>query len=44
MPEETRQSLMAEARRLLSELLGIEGEVTVDISFRADVWRSRRLG
>jgi SAM-dependent methyltransferase len=42
MPEETRRSVMAEARRLLSELLGIEGEVTVDVSFRSDVWRSRR--
>jgi SAM-dependent methyltransferase len=42
MPEESRRSLMAEARRLLSELLGIEGDVTVDISFRSDVWRSRR--
>jgi SAM-dependent methyltransferase len=42
MEVETRRSLMDEARRLLSELLGVEGEVTVDISFRSDVWRSRR--
>jgi SAM-dependent methyltransferase len=44
MPEETRRSVTDEARRLLAELLGVEGEVTVDISFRSDVWRSRRLG
>jgi SAM-dependent methyltransferase len=44
MPEETRRSVTDEARRLLAELLGVEGEVTVDISFRSDVWRSRRHG
>jgi SAM-dependent methyltransferase len=42
MPEETRQGVVAEARRLLAELLGVEGAVTVDVAFRADVWRSRR--
>lgn len=42
MPEETRREVTAEARRLLAELLGVEGEVTVDVAFRADVWRSRR--
>lgn len=42
MPEETRRGVIAEARRLLAELLGVEGEVTVDVGFRADVWRSRR--
>jgi SAM-dependent methyltransferase len=42
MPEEQRTRLVAEARRLLSELLGVEGEVTVDVAFRSDVWRSRR--
>jgi len=44
MPEETRQRVIAEARRLLGEFLGVEGEVTVDVSFRADAWRSRRRG
>ena len=29
-------------RRLLRELLGVEGEVTVDVDFRAEVWRSHR--
>ncbi len=40
MPEEERNSVVAEARRLLSELLGIEGDVTVAVAFRADVWRT----
>ena len=42
MPEETRQRVIAEARRLLRELMGVEGEVTVDVAFRAEAWRSRR--
>ncbi len=42
MPEETRQRVVAEARRLLKDLLGVEGDVTVDVAFRADAWRSRR--
>jgi len=42
MPEETRRGVIAEARRLLKELLGVEGDVTVDVAFRADAWRSRR--
>jgi SAM-dependent methyltransferase len=42
MPEETRTRVVATARRLLRELLGVEGEVTVDVAFRAEAWRSRR--
>ncbi len=42
LPDERRASLFTEARRLLRELMGIEGEVTVDVTFRADVWRARR--
>jgi SAM-dependent methyltransferase len=42
MPEETRNTVVAEARRLLAELLGVEGDVTVDIAFRSDVWRTTR--
>ncbi len=41
MPEDSRQLVFTEARRLLRELLGIEGEVTVDVAFRSDCWRSR---
>jgi SAM-dependent methyltransferase len=44
MPEETRTRVTAEARRLLRDLLGVEGEVTVDVAFRSDAWRSRRHG
>jgi SAM-dependent methyltransferase len=44
MPEETRTRVVAEARRLLRELLGVEGEVTADVAFLAEVWRSRHSG
>jgi SAM-dependent methyltransferase len=43
MPERQRQRLLDEARRLLRELLGVEGAMTVDVGFRADVWRTHRL-
>jgi SAM-dependent methyltransferase len=42
MPEEMRSRVIAEARRLLRELLGVDGEVTVDVAFRSDAWRSHR--
>jgi SAM-dependent methyltransferase len=42
MPDDRRERVVAEARRLLGELLGVEGDVTVDVAFRADAWRSRR--
>jgi len=42
MPEETRRSVIAHARRLLREFLGVEGDVTVDVAFRCVAWRSRR--
>lgn len=42
MPEETRATVFAEARSLLRDLLGIEGEVTVDVAFRCEAWRSMR--
>jgi len=42
MPEEQRRRVKAEASRLLEELLGVQGEVTVDVAFRADTWRTRR--
>ena len=44
MPEDTRARVIAEARRLLRDLVGVEGEVTVDVAFRSDAWRSRRHG
>ena len=42
MPDDRRERVVTEARRLLRELLGVEGDVTVDVAFRADAWRSRR--
>jgi SAM-dependent methyltransferase len=44
MPEKRRGRVLAEARRLLGELLGVEGEVTVDVAFRSDAWRSHPTG
>jgi SAM-dependent methyltransferase len=44
LPESQRQRLKNEARRLLRELLGVEGETTVDVAFRAEVWRTRFHG
>jgi SAM-dependent methyltransferase len=42
MPDDTRERVIAEARRLLRELLGVEGDVTVDVAFRSEAWRCRR--
>jgi SAM-dependent methyltransferase len=42
MPDDRRGRVIAEARRLLRELLSVEDDVTVDVAFRADAWRSRR--
>jgi len=44
LPDTTRQAVLAEARRLLGDLLGVEGDVTVDVTFRADVWKTQRQG
>jgi SAM-dependent methyltransferase len=44
MPEEARFRLFKEARRILREMLGVEGEVTVDVAFQAEAWRTRRHG
>lgn len=43
MEEKTRQRVFSEARRLLRELLGVEGDVTVDVAFRCDAYRSQLL-
>jgi SAM-dependent methyltransferase len=42
MTEDRRVQVLGQARRLLAEVLGVEGDVTVDMSFRADAWRSHR--
>lgn len=39
-----REALLGEARRLLKESLGVEGEVTVDVDFRCDAWRASLEG
>ncbi len=44
MAAQTRAAVLAEARRLLRELLGVEGDVTVDVAFRAEGWRTHRHG
>ena len=44
MDEEPRTRLVNEARRLLNDVLGIKGDVTVDVTFRAEAWRVRRHG
>jgi SAM-dependent methyltransferase len=41
MPEAQREKAFAEARRVLKEGLGVEGDVTVDVQYRADAWRTR---
>jgi SAM-dependent methyltransferase len=43
MPDDRREHLFVEARRMLRELLGVSGDVTFDVAFRADAWRSRRV-
>jgi SAM-dependent methyltransferase len=42
MSERVREGVFSEARRLLREFLGVEGDVTVDVAFRAEAWRSYR--
>jgi hypothetical protein len=42
MPEARREHVTSTARRFLTELLGLEGDRTVDVAFKADVWRSLR--
>jgi SAM-dependent methyltransferase len=42
MTADRRDRVIAEARRLLRDLLGIAGDVTVDVAFRAQAWRANR--
>jgi SAM-dependent methyltransferase len=42
LPDDTRARLFAEARRILREVLGVDGAVTVDVTFRCDAWRTRQ--
>ena len=40
LPEEARFRLLNEARCILRELLGVEGDVAVDVAFQAEAWRA----
>ena len=44
MPPAERDELFATTRRLLRDGLGLEGDATVDVDFRCDVFRARRRG
>lgn len=43
MDDGARASLFATVRRMLGEVLGVEGAVTVEVPFRCDTYRSRLL-
>jgi SAM-dependent methyltransferase len=40
MPDERRAHVVSEARRVLRDGLGISGDVTVDVQYRSEVWRT----
>jgi ubiquinone/menaquinone biosynthesis C-methylase UbiE len=40
MPDERRTRVIAEARRVLRDGLGISGDVTVDVQYRSEAWRT----
>jgi len=40
MPDDRRAHVISEARRVLRDGLGIAGDVTVDVQYRADAWRT----
>jgi SAM-dependent methyltransferase len=41
MPEDRRTHVISEARRLLRDELGISGDVTVDVQYRSEAWRTQ---
>ena len=44
MEDDARARLFETARRVLHDMLGVSGDVTVDIPYRAEVWKARRHG
>ena len=44
MEDDARARLLETARRALRDMLGVSGDVTVDMPYRADVWKARRHG
>jgi SAM-dependent methyltransferase len=41
MPDDRRAFVVGEARRLLEDVLGIVGDVTVDVQYRSEAWRTQ---
>ncbi len=41
MEDDRRAHVVSEARRLLSDVLGISGDLTVDVQYRSEAWRTR---
>jgi SAM-dependent methyltransferase len=41
MPDDRRAHVIALARHVLSDSLGVAGDVTVDVQYRAEAWRTR---
>jgi SAM-dependent methyltransferase len=44
MEDDARARLFETARRVLHDMLGVSGDVTVDMPYRAEVWKARRHG
>ncbi len=44
MEDDARERLLETARRVLRDMLGVSGHVTVDMPYRAEVWKARRHG
>jgi len=44
MEDAARERLFDTARRVLRDALGVSGDVTVDIGYRAEVWKARQQG
>jgi SAM-dependent methyltransferase len=42
LSDERKERIFTEARRLLKEVLGVEGDVTIDVDFRCEAWKTRR--
>ncbi len=44
MEDDARVRLFETTRRVLRDMLGVSGDVTVDMPYRAEVWKARRHG
>jgi hypothetical protein len=44
MEDDARQRLFETARRVLRDALGVSGDATVDVGYRAEVFKARRQG